>query len=118
MAGLEENIEIKFRIFDGTDIAHRTYAISTTVASLKQMLVAEWPQDVSVAPKSANELKLIHGGRVLESSKTLSEYRIHLTDVSGGVITMHVVVQPPIDKKKSEKNKEVTTQISCSCTIL
>lgn len=44
MAEAEERIELKFRIFDGTDIAHSTYALSTAVAILKQRLVAEWPQ--------------------------------------------------------------------------
>lgn len=44
MAEGEERIELKFRIFDGTDIAHSTYALSTAVATLKQRLVAEWPQ--------------------------------------------------------------------------
>lgn len=44
MAEGEEGIELKFRIFDGTDIGHRTYPPSTTVATLKQRLVAEWPQ--------------------------------------------------------------------------
>ncbi|KAL9430796.1 hypothetical protein AB3S75_026065 [Citrus x aurantiifolia] len=41
----EECVELKFRIYDGTDICHGTYASSTTVATLKQQLVAEWPQD-------------------------------------------------------------------------
>lgn len=40
----EECVELKFRIYDGTDICHGTYASSTTVATLKQQLVAEWPQ--------------------------------------------------------------------------
>lgn len=40
----EECIELKFRIYDGTDMAHGTYVSSTTVATLKQKLVAEWPQ--------------------------------------------------------------------------
>lgn len=44
MAQGEEVIELKFRIFDGTDIGHQTYASSTTVATLKQRLIAEWPQ--------------------------------------------------------------------------
>ncbi|KAL9430795.1 hypothetical protein AB3S75_026065 [Citrus x aurantiifolia] len=41
----EECVELKFRIYDGTDICHGTYASSTTVATLKQQLVAEWPQE-------------------------------------------------------------------------
>lgn len=44
MAEKEELIELRFRIFDGTDIGHSTYAPSTTIASLKQRLLAEWPQ--------------------------------------------------------------------------
>lgn len=44
MAEGEERMELKFRIYDGTDIAHTTYSSSTTVGSLKQKLIAEWPQ--------------------------------------------------------------------------
>ena len=44
MAEAEEHIELKFRIYDGTDLAHSNYAPSTTVTTLKQKLVAEWPQ--------------------------------------------------------------------------
>lgn len=55
----------------------------------------------SVAPKSTNDMKLIHAGKVLENSKTLSESRVHVGDLAAGVITMHVVVQPVVAKKKS-----------------
>lgn len=44
MAEGEALIELKFRMFDGTDIGHSTYAPSTTVATLKQKIVAEWPK--------------------------------------------------------------------------
>ncbi|GFY98743.1 membrane-anchored ubiquitin-fold protein 4 precursor [Actinidia rufa] len=101
MAEAEEHIELKFRIYDGTDIAHTNYAPSTTVTTLKQRLVAEWPQDKSIVPKSVSDIKLIHAGKVLENSKTLSESRVHFGDLPGGVITMHVVVQPPVAKKKT-----------------
>ena len=47
MAEGEGCIELKFRIYDGTDIAHSTYSSSTTVGTLKQKLVAEWPQGLS-----------------------------------------------------------------------
>ncbi|KAA8543149.1 hypothetical protein F0562_021356 [Nyssa sinensis] len=88
------------------NIGHRTYASSTTVATIKQRLVTEWPQDKSVIPKSASDMKLIHAGKVLENSKTLSESRVHFGDLPGGVITMHVVVQPPVAKKKTDKNQQ------------
>ncbi|XP_010241622.1 PREDICTED: membrane-anchored ubiquitin-fold protein 3-like [Nelumbo nucifera] len=119
MAGGDERVELKFRIFDGTDISHSTYASSTTIATLKDRLVAEWPQDKTIIPKSVNDVKLIYSGKVLENSKTLAESRILFGDLPGGVITMHVVVQPPLARKKTDKNQEeMPKQNMCSCTIL
>lgn len=40
----EELIELRFRIYDGIDIAHGTYEASMTVSTLKQRIIAEWPQ--------------------------------------------------------------------------
>ena len=114
-----EEIELKFRIYDGTDIAHRTYLASSTVATLKQRLITEWPQGKTVTPKSVNDVKIIHAGKVLENNKTLADSRITFGDIPGGAITMHVVVQPPLVKKKSEKNQENKQKMnSCACTIL
>ncbi|XP_017983912.1 PREDICTED: membrane-anchored ubiquitin-fold protein 3 isoform X2 [Theobroma cacao] len=101
MAEGEKLIELKFRIYDGTDIAHSTYASSMTVSTLKQKIVAEWPQDKTVTPKSINDLKLIHAGKVLENNKTLADSKITFGDLPVGVITMHVVVQPAIAKNKT-----------------
>ncbi|GLT28550.1 hypothetical protein SLE2022_206150 [Rubroshorea leprosula] len=119
MAEKEGGVELKFRIYDGTDIGHKTYASSMTVSTLKQKLVAEWPQDKSVIPKSVNELKLIHAGKILENNKTLADSKVTFGDLPGGVITMHVLVQPPIAKKKTEKNEEELKKLnSCRCVIL
>ena len=52
-------------------------------------------------PKSVSDVKLIHAGKVLENSRTLADSRITFGDIPGGAITMHVVVQPPVPKKKS-----------------
>ncbi|GAU42537.1 hypothetical protein TSUD_341630 [Trifolium subterraneum] len=81
--------------------AHDTYPVSTTtVSTLKQKLIAEWPQGKNVVPKSVNDVKLIHAGKVLENTKTLADSNITFSDIPGA-ITMHVVVQPPIAKKKT-----------------
>lgn len=40
----EEPIEVRFRLFDGTDIGPDKYDPSTTVASLKETIIARWPQ--------------------------------------------------------------------------
>ncbi|KAF9621025.1 hypothetical protein IFM89_015847 [Coptis chinensis] len=46
MAEGEDSVELKFRVYDGTDIAHRSYASSISIATLKERLVAEWPQGI------------------------------------------------------------------------
>lgn len=40
----EEPIEVRFRLFDGTDIGPDKYDPSTTVTSLKETIIARWPQ--------------------------------------------------------------------------
>lgn len=49
-------------------------------------------------PKSMNDLKLINAGKILENNRTIGESRLPLTEVPGGVMTMHVVVRPLPDK--------------------
>lgn len=44
MAERNETLELRFRIFDGTDIGHGTYPSSVTTAALKQRLLSVWPQ--------------------------------------------------------------------------
>ncbi|XP_076892255.1 membrane-anchored ubiquitin-fold protein 3-like [Bidens hawaiensis] len=119
MAEGTEYVELKFRIYDGTDISHSSYASSTTVSALKQKLVSEWPQGKSVVPKTVNDIKLIHLGKVLENNKTLSESGVRDGGFAGGVITMHVVIQPILAKKKSAKKQDEKGKLnSCGCTIL
>jgi hypothetical protein len=44
MAGRKELIDVKFRLFDGTDIGPSKYDPTTTVAALKQFVLSRWPQ--------------------------------------------------------------------------
>uniref|UniRef100_A0A2C9WPA8 Membrane-anchored ubiquitin-fold protein n=1 Tax=Manihot esculenta TaxID=3983 RepID=A0A2C9WPA8_MANES len=120
MAEGGKQMELKFHIYDGTDIGHSTYASSMTVGSLKQRLVTEWTQGKTVLPKSVNDLKLIHAGKILENNKTLADSRITYGDLPGRVITMHVVEQPLAAKKKipGKNPEEMKRQNSCSCVIL
>ncbi|KAG1334535.1 hypothetical protein COCNU_03G006540 [Cocos nucifera] len=41
----DDSIELKFRLFDGSDIGPDKYDPSTTVASLKEVILARWPQE-------------------------------------------------------------------------
>nr|CAD1826875.1 unnamed protein product [Ananas comosus var. bracteatus] len=84
------------------------YDPSTTVASLKEIILARWPQDKEIAPKTINDLKLINAGRILENNRTLAESRVLVGEVPGGVITMHVVVRPPQFDKNNAKQPTKT----------
>ncbi|KAG0501631.1 hypothetical protein HPP92_001703 [Vanilla planifolia] len=115
---VEDLLELKFRLYDGTDIGPIQYAATSTVAMLKARIVAEWPKDKKVIPKVANDIKLINAGKILENNKTIAQCTPSFGELPGGVITMHVVVQPSISKSKSEKAVDETPKKKCSCTIL
>lgn len=57
--------------------------------------------DKKIAPKAANDVKLINGGKILENSKTVGQCRTPFGELSNTVLTMHVVVQPTLAKAKS-----------------
>ncbi|XP_072953567.1 membrane-anchored ubiquitin-fold protein 3-like isoform X2 [Typha angustifolia] len=114
----EDAIELKFRLFDGSDIGPNKYDPSTTVASLKEIILARWPQDKEIAPKTINDVKLINAGRILENNRTLAESRVSVGELPGGVITMHVVVRPPQVDKNKKRQKNDPRENRCLCTIL
>lgn len=57
--------------------------------------------DQKVIPKALNDVKLIYAGKVLENTKTIAESRIPIGELPGVVNTMHVVVQPSMERKKT-----------------
>ncbi|URE01305.1 hypothetical protein MUK42_19427 [Musa troglodytarum] len=97
----EDLIELKFRLSDGTDIGPNKYDPSTTVASLKEFILDRWPQDKEIAPKTINDVKLINAGKILDNNQTIAESRVPVGELPGGVITMHVVVRPPVLDKNN-----------------
>ncbi|CAD5171382.1 membrane-anchored ubiquitin-fold protein 3-like [Musa acuminata AAA Group] len=115
----EDLIELKFRLSDGTDIGPNKYDPSTTVASLKEFILDRWPQDKEIAPKTINDVKLINAGKILENNRTIAESRVPVGELPGGVITMHVVVRPPVLDKNNEKQPSKAPKHNrCGCTIL
>lgn len=40
----EELVELKFRIYDGSDIGPFRYSPASTVAMVKERIVSEWPK--------------------------------------------------------------------------
>lgn len=114
----EDLVELKFRLYDGSDIGPIRYASSSTVAMLKERIISDWPKDKKIIPKVANDVKLISGGQILENLKTVAQCRPPFGELPGGVITMHVVVQPSSAKSKTEKKVDELPKKGCSCTIL
>ncbi|XP_051124338.1 membrane-anchored ubiquitin-fold protein 6 isoform X2 [Andrographis paniculata] len=114
----DELVELKFRLADGSDIGPSKYNSSATVSSLKEKIIAQWPKDNENGPKSINDIKLINAGRILENNRTLAESRLPLSEIPGGVITMHVVVRPPISDKNNKLQDNLPKKGGCFCTIL
>ncbi|KAH9625321.1 hypothetical protein KSS87_003618 [Heliosperma pusillum] len=114
-----ELVELKFRLIDGSDIGPCRFSESSTVAHLKDRIVADWPKDNKLAPKTVNEVKIISAGKILENSQTVGQCRMPFGEHQKGVITMHVVFQPTLTKTKIEKKiDESEKKSSCSCSIL
>ncbi|KAI7727646.1 hypothetical protein M8C21_003437 [Ambrosia artemisiifolia] len=101
----DELIEVKFRLADGTDIGPSKYSSITTVGSLKEKVISQWPKDKENGPKTINDMKLINAGKILENNKTLAESRSPVSEI-GGIITMLVVVRPPMAEKNSGRLPE------------
>ncbi|KAK1306595.1 Membrane-anchored ubiquitin-fold protein 1 [Acorus calamus] len=119
MAEIQEQLEIKFRLHDGSDIGPRKYSPATSVATLKESLLAQWPNEKEDGPRTVNDLKLINAGRILENNRTLGECKSPLCDATGGVTTMHVVVRPPsLEKGAEKKASNQRKESSCGCVIL
>ncbi|XP_031118107.1 membrane-anchored ubiquitin-fold protein 6-like [Ipomoea triloba] len=115
-----ELVDIKFRLADGTDIGPDKYGPSSTVGSLKEKIISQWPKDKENGPKTINDVKLINAGKILENSKTLAESGLPVVEDPGCLVTMHVLVRPPIAGKKSDKlrHKDTSKPAGCSCSIL
>lgn len=57
--------------------------------------------DKKIVPKTANDIKLISAGKILENNKTVGQCKVPFGELPKGTITMHVVVQPPLTKAKT-----------------
>ncbi|CAH2072682.1 unnamed protein product, partial [Thlaspi arvense] len=114
MAEVNDHLEIKFRLSDGSDIGPKSFPDATTVATLKETVVAQWPREKENGPKTVKDVKLISAGRILENNKTVGDCR---SPLSGAVTTMHVLIQPQVtEKEKKKKPKgDLKKQNKCVC---
>lgn len=44
MAGVQDQLEIKFRLSDGSDIGPKSFPAATSVSTLKESILAQWPK--------------------------------------------------------------------------
>lgn len=116
MSGAQDQLEIKFRLTDGSDIGPKNFPVATSIATLKENIIAQWPREKEDGPHTVKEIKLISAGRILENSRTVGECRSPLCDIPGGVMTMHVVVQPHLENEM--KSQTDSMQNKCVCVIL
>lgn len=65
--------------------------------------------DKKVAPKAANDVKLISAGKILENNKTVLQCKTPFGELPKGVITMHAVVQPSLAKTKTGDSLTLST---------
>ncbi|KAL2320336.1 hypothetical protein Fmac_029305 [Flemingia macrophylla] len=116
----EEVVELKFRLYDGSEMGPFRYSPASTVASLKDRILADWPKDKKFIPKVANDIRLISFGKILENNKTVGQCRVTYDEFPKGfIITMHVVVPPSFLKAKTEKKVDETPRKHlCACSIL
>ncbi|XP_010259107.1 PREDICTED: membrane-anchored ubiquitin-fold protein 2-like isoform X2 [Nelumbo nucifera] len=118
MSGLHDQIEIKFRLTDGSDIGPKSYPAVTSVATLKESVIAQWPKEKENGPKTVKDLKIISAGKILENNRTLRECKSPIYGLPGGVITMHVIVQHRSDRISEKKVSDLEKQNKCGCVIL
>ncbi|KAK6928127.1 UBL3-like, ubiquitin domain [Dillenia turbinata] len=113
MSGVQDQLEIKFRLTDGSDIGPKSFPVATSVATLKESILAQWPKDKENGPRTIKDVKLISAGRILENNRTVGDCRSPLCDVPGGVTTMHVVVQVPPSEKGTGIVSQYFTKYCC-----
>ncbi|TXG57627.1 hypothetical protein EZV62_015456 [Acer yangbiense] len=123
MAGVQDQLEIKFRLTDGSDIGPRSFPAATSVANLKESILAQWPKEKDNGPRTVKDVKLISAGKILENNRTVGECRSPLCDIPGGVTTMHVVVQPPSVEKVNiflmeQKRKQLANHSRTNAFVL
>ncbi|XP_068655405.1 membrane-anchored ubiquitin-fold protein 1-like [Aristolochia californica] len=120
MSGMQEQLRVKFRLHDGSDIGPKTFPAAASVATVKESILAHWPKEKENGPKMVNDVKLINAGKILENNRTLGDCQSPLCDGAEGVTTMHVVVRPPISEKGSAEKKvhNPPNPSKCVCVIL
>ncbi|KAL0720065.1 hypothetical protein Bca4012_069389 [Brassica carinata] len=118
MAEVHDQLEIKFRLYDGSDIGPKAFPDATTVAALKETIISQWPREKENGPRTVKEVKLISAGKVLENNKTVKDYRSPVSTLVDAVTTMHVIIQPLLTEKEKKPKDGDPKMNKCVCSIM
>ncbi|TQE09670.1 hypothetical protein C1H46_004763 [Malus baccata] len=123
MAAGQDLIELKFRLIDvlradlcgnlgslsprstslmpSSSLEHSDTVAESDAVVWKVIGTRDFGSEKENGPRTINDLKLINAGKILENNRTLADSRNPVGELPGGLITMHVVVRPPIADKKN-----------------
>mmetsp|Transcript_43543 Transcript_43543/g.102313 ORF Transcript_43543/g.102313 Transcript_43543/m.102313 type:complete len:113 (-) Transcript_43543:93-431(-) len=108
--------QIKFMFADATTM-DESFDAGVTVLDAKQRMIANWPEGKEPVT-GPEDLKLIHGGKVLDSEKSFEELKV----LKGTQVIMHCQPRPPQQVKEEKVMTlpppgQLGDQSRC-CTIL
>ncbi|KAL6139798.1 hypothetical protein ACLB2K_058099 [Fragaria x ananassa] len=93
MAGVQDQLEIKFRLSDGSDIGPKSFPAATSVSTLKESILAQWPKEKENGPRTVKDVKLISAGKILENNRTVGECRSPIYRI---IREVYLVAPPPV----------------------
>ncbi|KAF5748947.1 Membrane-anchored ubiquitin-fold protein [Tripterygium wilfordii] len=88
MAGAQDQLEIRFRLTDGSDIGPKSFSAATSVATLKESILTQWPKGnqgfvfvvvhyVSTVRKGGGGVKSVVGARYnIDAVEMLNDERL------------------------------------------
>lgn len=113
----KDEFKIRFRHTAG-DLGPFTFAKDTTITQVKDFILSEWPKEgafSSEPPASASEVKLILGGKWVDDSRALFDYRKEMGDPDvDSVATIHLLVRKMAHAGKGGKDG---VPGKCCCSI-
>ncbi|THG05061.1 hypothetical protein TEA_012867 [Camellia sinensis var. sinensis] len=76
MSGVQDQLEIKFRLIDGSDIGPKSFPAATSVANLKESILALWPKVelFEARLEVLNENEMFHQGTIFNDVVNLLLY--------------------------------------------
>lgn len=92
--------------------------LSVLLVVVHYMLIYLFQTEKENSPHTVKDIKLISAGRILENNRTVGECRSPLCDIPGGVMTMHVVVQQPMEKGRKCSLKSYLSSINFDSPML